>query len=420
VQDGSGVVTDPDAAASAVVPGRAPQEASLAVLPFRTVPQGDDDIYFAEGIAEHIIHMLAAQKEIFVISHTSTSRYSGRQVDQRTVASELGVRYLLSGSCRRANGTFRLWTELTDCEAGVIVRSDQFDGALDDLFQVQESIAIRVAAAIAPQVRERELRRAMRKPPSSMTAHDLVLQALDRLYRMESRAFARAGELLERAIALDPTYAPAYTYKAYWHIFDVGEGRAADPAADARAAADAAGSAIELDPNDAVALAIYGHVQSFLLGDYVRALHYLDRALAAGPNCALAWTMSSVTRGYLGQGEEAVRHAQRGLLLSPLDAHIFWHEGQLAQALYINNQFDEAIAMAQRVALRSTGLMFNLRVLIASLVAAGRQDDARRTALLLLRAQPGFRLSVYAERCPFRGAIRAAWLQRLLEAELPE
>jgi tetratricopeptide (TPR) repeat protein len=314
----------------------------------------------------------------------------------------------------------RIRTELTDCETGGVIRSDQYDGAVGDLFQLQEDIAIRVAATIAPQVREGELRRAMRKPPSSLTVYDLVLQALDCLYRMEDAAFMRARTLLEQAITLDPDYAPAYSYIAYWYIFHVGEGRSTNLDADARAAAKAAASAIELDANDALALAIYGHVQAFLLHDYVQALHYLDRALAAGPNCAIAWTMSSVTRGYLGQGEEAVRHAQRGLLLSPLDAHIFWHEGQLAQALYINGQHNEAVSMSQRVAWRNGELMFNLRVLMASQIAAGQVDDAQRTAQRLLQTRPEFRLSDYAERCPFQGATLEVWLQRLREAGLPD
>ena len=396
----------------------APAGPTIAVLPFRMTPEAPEDAYFADGIVEDIIHMLAAQKEIFVISRGSTLAYSGYDIDRQALARELGVRYLLSGSVRRSADRLRIRTELTDAETGGVIRSDQYDGTPGDVFDVQEDIAIRVAASIAPQVRAQELRRAMRKPPSSLTAYDLVLQALDSLYHLDDAAFTRTHALLSQALAIDPLYGPAHSYLAYWYIFHVGEGRSHDMEADAHAAARAAAAAIDRDSNDALALAIYGHVQAFLLHDFTQAVHYLDRALAAGPNCAMAWTMSSATRGYLDQGTEAVRHAQRGLLLSPLDAHIFWHEGLLAQALYVNGQYDEAVAAARRVARRNPSVIFNLRVLIASLSAAGEIAEARQWASRMQRALPDFRLAEYTPRCPFRGARLQAWIEHLRQAGL--
>lgn len=392
---------------------------SIAVLPFRMLPADAEDTYFADGMVEDIIHMLAAQKEIFVISHGSTLPFTDPDVDRQQVASELGVRYLLIGSVRRDKDRVRIRTELTDTETGNVIRSDQYDGDTVDLFGFQESIGIRVAAIIAPQVRERELRRAMRKPPDSMNAYDLVLQGLDNLYRMEPVRFDRARLLLRRACRLDPDYAPTYSYLAYWHILRFGEGRSANQAADIKAAANAADAALARDANDALALAISGHVQGFMLRDFDRARDVLDRALAAGPNCAMAWSMSSATLGYLNRFDEAVRHAQRGMLLSPLDAHLFWHEGQLAQALYLNGQFEEAIVIAQRVERRNPDLMFNLRVLIASQQAVGRAADARQTVRRMLRVRPDFQLRSYAPNCPFRDETLCVWLDRLQSAGIP-
>jgi TolB-like protein/class 3 adenylate cyclase len=393
--------------------------ACIAVLPFRTVPMQHDD-YFAEGVVEDIIHVLSAQKHIFIVTRTSSVNFMKRGVDSKEAAVELGVRYLLGGSIRRESDLLRIRVELTDVETGIVLSSMQYDGSPEDIFKFQQEIAIRVAGTIAPQVREHELRLAMRKPSSSLSAYDLVLKALDNLYRPESEAFMRSRVLLEQAKVLDPYYAPAYSYLAYWHILDVGEGRSPDPVTDARAAASAAGSAFELDANDALALAIYGHVQSFLLRDYGRGLHYLDRAVDIGPNSAMAWSMSSATRGYLNEGAKAVDHAQRGLLLAPLDAHVFWHEALFAQALYLNNQYDEAIAVAERVLWRKPDLMTNLRVLIASQAAAGRTSDACVSAQRLVQVRPQFRLTDYAPHCPFRGIALQSWLQRLGEAGLPE
>jgi class 3 adenylate cyclase/TolB-like protein len=393
---------------------------SIAVLPFQMSPAHAEESWFAEGIVEDIIHMLASQREIFVISRGSTLHFSRPPIDAAAVARKLGVRYLLQGNVRRADSMLRIRTELMEAETGLVIRADQYDGVPDDLFELQERIAVRAAASIAPRVHEQELRRAKRKPPSSLTVYDVLLEALDCLYHLDAASLARARALLERAILLDPGYAPPYSYLAYWHILHVGEGQSENPDSESRAAARAAALAIEQDANDALALAIYGHVQAFLLHDYDQAVHYVDRALQAGPNCAMAWLMSSATRGYLSQGTEAVRHAQRGLLLSPLDAHIFWPEALLAQALYIDEQFEEAVSTADRLAARRPDVMFNLRVLIASQVATGRITDARQNARRLMQALPNFRLSSYTTRCPFQGNTLNLWIERLHTAGLPE
>ena len=187
---------------------------SIAVLPFRKHQTDPEENYFADGIVDVIINALASLKELFVISRGSTLGYSGATIDARVIGRELGVRYVLYGSVRRSRGRIRIGTELTDTETGTIVRSDQYDGDLAELFEVQDRIATNVVKTIAPNVRERELARAMRKHPQNMTAYDLVLQALDFLYRMDKESFARARGLLQQAITHDPGYAPAYSYTA--------------------------------------------------------------------------------------------------------------------------------------------------------------------------------------------------------------
>ena len=282
---------------------------SIAVLPFRKHQTDPEENYFSDGIVEVIISALAALKELFVISRGSTLGYAGATIDARAIGRELGVRYVLYGSVRRSRGRVRIGTELTDTETGTIMRSDQYDGRLTELFELQDRISTNVVKTIAPNVQERKLVRALRKHPQNMTAYDLVLQALDLLYRMDGDSFARARGLLQQAISHDPAYAPAYSYAAYWYIFRVGEIGSSDPEADGAAGARYAAAAIERDPNDALALAIYGHVQSYLLKRYDRAISYLERALQAGPSSAMAWTMSSATRGFIGEGPVAVQHA---------------------------------------------------------------------------------------------------------------
>jgi adenylate cyclase len=402
-----------------VVVGSEPRP-SIAVLPFRMHPIGPEERYFADGIVDDIIHGLAALKELFVISRGSSRGYGGSTLDVRAIGRELGVRYVLYGGVRRSGGRLRIVTELSDAETGTIIRSDQYDGQLTDLFDLQGRIAVNVVRTIAPHVRERELMRAQRKHPQNMTAYDFVLQALDVLYRMDYESFSRARGLLQQAIAHDPDYAPAYAYAAYWYIFRVGEMGSTDPDADAAAAAHYASAALERDADDAQSLAMCGHVQAFMLRNYSCAISLLDRALEAGPSSAMAWSMSSCTRGYVRDGAMAVKHAEQGVRLSPRDAQLFWHEGVLAQAHYVAGDYEQALEWARSSFDRNGSIRFNVRTLIAANAALGNADDAAEAARYLLRLHPEFRLGPYATRCPFPPPIRDPWLDRLRSAGLPD
>jgi adenylate cyclase len=393
---------------------------SIAVLPFRKHQSDPEEGYFADGIVDVVIHALAGLKELFVISRGSTLGYGGATLDMRAIGRELGVRYVLYGSVLRSGGRVRISTELSDTETGNVVRSDQYDGDMSDLFALQDQIAINVVKTIAPNVRERELRRAMRKHPQNMSAYDFVLQAIDLLYRMDDVSFARARGFLQQAIAHDPGYAPAYSYIAYWYVFRVGELGSTDPVGDAEAGALHAAAAIERDPNDSLALAVYGHVHSFLKRDFATAEEFLERALAAGPNSAMAWTMSSATKGFLGDGAEAVRRAEQGVRLSPLDAHTFWHEGILAQAHYVAGDLDQALAWARSAVGRNPAIRFTSRVLIATLAGLGRREEATNAAKALLQLHHDFGLHAYARRCPFQPPVFERWIGDLRRAGLPE
>jgi adenylate cyclase len=186
------------------------------------------------------------------------------------------------------------------------------------------------------------------------------------------------------------------------------------------AAVHHASAALERDADDAFALAIGGHVHAFFLRQFRRAISLLDRAIAAGPSSAMAWTMSSCTRGYLGDATLAVHHAEQGVRLSPLDARLFWHEGVLAQAYYIAGEYEPALEWARSSFQRNDWIRFNLRTLIATLAALGRIDEAAEIGRHLLRLQPDFRLGPYAQLCPFPQRILDTWINRLRLAGLPD
>ncbi|WP_194459678.1 adenylate/guanylate cyclase domain-containing protein [Bradyrhizobium sp. CCBAU 53421] len=393
---------------------------SIAVLPFRMNLATPEEGYFADGVVDDIIRGLAGLKELFVVSRGSSLGFSGRNVDVREIGRRLGVRYVLYGGIQRTMTSVRIVTELSDAESGEVIRSDLHEGDLRELFALQDRIAVNVVRQIAPQVRERELMRSMRKHPQNLTAYDLVLQALDLLYRMDYDSFSKARGLLEQAISYDPNFSLAYSYVALWYVFRIGEIGSPDPEGDAIAGARYAKEAIDRGGDDAFALAVYGHVQSFLLHDFQGARIALDRAIAAGPSSAMAWTMASATSGFLGDGPAALHQGEQGVRLSPLDARSFWHEGLFGQAHYVNGDYEQALEWV-RGALNRNGLIrFNHRLLIATLGALGRREEAAEAARRYLEIQPGFRISSYAPRCPFRGEALDTWLGHLRSAGLPD
>jgi adenylate cyclase len=393
---------------------------SLAVLPFRTLQKDQSDAYFAEGMIDDIIRALGGLKDLLVISRSSTIGFARMPLDVRRVGHELDVRYVLHGSVRRAGHALRIAVELSESTTGNVIWADRFDGELTELFDLQDRIALRVAAAISPQLRERELDRALRKHPDNMTAYDLTLQALDRFYRMDQSSIEQARELLEQAIAHDPDYATSYSHMASLRMRWIGQGWSTDETADRAMAASAARMAIDRDRNDALGLAIYGHLQSYLLKDYDVAQEYLERAMAAGPSCAWAWAYSGLTCGYLGDITTAIARTERAVRLSPIGADSFWLEHYLSQSYYMAGRYEDAIGWGRMSAAHAGANTSNLRVLVAALVADGEMDEARKVAQHLMRLVPTFRLTTYRARTPLRGEVRDQLIDRLRQAGVPD
>ena len=298
--------------------------------------------------------------------------------------------------------------------------ADSYHGRSEDVFELQDRIALRTASSIAPYVYQREIRQALLKDQSSITAYDLTLQALSQIQLNTSPSLAAAQALLESAIALDSDYSAPFSHLAYLHVFRIGQGWSRDEHEDRLAAAKAARMAVERDRNDALGLAIDGHLRGYLLKDHQGALSSLDRAIAVGPSCALAWTFRSLTTGIMGDSTQALSNAQQGLRLSPigLDAEC-WHEHALSQAYYMAGQHEEAIRWG-RIAAKHGRQTSNLRCLAASLVAADELEEARAVAQRHQTALPRFRLSTYRSYTPLSGEIRDLFIRRLAQAGFPE
>jgi adenylate cyclase len=393
---------------------------SIAVLPFVDQLAESSASYFSDGLVEDIIAALACLPELVVISRSSTLRYRGTAPAPRQVRRDLRVRYMLSGSVRRAGAKVRLSAELADCESGATIWSDRFAGEAADIFELQDELSVKVVATIAPQVHESELRRVLRKRPESLGAYECALRGLDLLYRFEGDEFAQALEMFERAMALDPTYATAHALAASWYSVRINQGMSPDPVADFKEAERLSKLALKLDRFDPHALSLCGHVRAFLFRDYDYAIELFDRALAANPSSAVAWLRSSATFSYIGETREARRRADIGLRLSPYDAHVFYSYTIIALACYAAGNYEETIRWARRSAALNPRFTANLRFLAASLAACGKNDAAQETAQALLRIDPNFSAGRFVTNHAFKDPEkRRLFGEHLVKASLP-
>ena len=394
---------------------------SIAVMPFKNQGGDPKDEYFGEGITEDIIGALAQNRSLLVIARHSTLPYRDRRADVRQIASELGVRYVLDGSVRRQHAKLRISVELIDAGQNSTIWAEKYDGPIDELFEFQDRIAASIVATIEPRLYEAESARVRTKPTESLDAYDCVLRAFPLFYTSDEAEFMAAGAFLNRAIELDPAYAQAWAYKAWWHNLLLGEWRSKSTASDAPSALSAARRALKLDSTDAFVLAVAAHVESFMGGHPESAAEMFDRSLQLNKNSAFAWGLSAITCCYLGQPEVALDRLRNVWRLSPFDPLTFFFWGVAGFAELIAGRYDQALAWLEKTLRDHPHHFAAHRNKTACLAHLGRIEEAKVAAAEILSREPGFRLSEFAARYPMR---RPADLELLVSglraAGLPE
>jgi adenylate cyclase len=375
---------------------------TLAVLPFRTISGTDDDSYYGEGITDAIITGLSRNRSLYVIARNSTLRYRAGGKDLRQIASELDVRYLLDGSVQRQGTRLRINTELTDIVGNVSIWAQRYEGSTNDLFEFQDRIASSILSSIEPRVRAVETARVGDRPTESLDAFHCVLRAMSLLYIFTSESSEEAGELLERAIVLDPSYAQAHAHLAWWLNFRIGEGRSRDFDADKARALIVSQRAIELDHDDPFALAVAGHVLAFMGNSPEEALDLFDHALALNQNSAFAWGLSALTLAYLGRPDEALERLQNVWRLNPFDPlnFYFWIVAGIAE--FVAGRYDEAIVWLRRSRRANPRFIPCLRTLAAAFALSGDEAEAESAARQHLAIYPSFRVSAFVSWYPLR------------------
>jgi adenylate cyclase len=372
-----------------------PDKPSIAVLPFQNMSGDSEQDYFADGMVEDIVTGLSRIKWLFVIARNSSAVYKGKAVDVRQIGRELGVRYLLEGSVRKAGARLRITAQLVEAETGAHVWADKFDGALEDVFDLQDQITDRVVGIIEPSVRRSEIERSRRKRPENLDAYDLFLRSLPHMQARMPEGARLAIPLLEEALRLEPDYPTAHAHLAWCREWCFTRGGLDE--ADKTEALFHARKAIASEMDDAAGLAVAGWVIMVLTKEHELALSAIERALSLNASCATAHYFAALTNAFADKSEIAAFHANRALRLSPFDPSAF--EAHLAVGIGAirAEDYEEAVSrFAKGSQINPRHSLFYFFHAIA-LALAGRAELAKTSVERGLALEPGFRIRIFSE-----------------------
>jgi TolB-like protein/class 3 adenylate cyclase len=410
-----------EAAAARPTAPALPDEPSIAVLPFQNMSGDAEQEYFADGIVEDIITALSRFKQLFVIARNSSFAYKERAVDVKQVGRELGVRYVLEGSVRRSADRVRITGQLIDASTGSHIWADRFDGELNNIFQLQDHVTAMVVGAIAPKLQRAEIDRAQRKPPENLHAYDYYLRGMANLHQWTRASTDESLRLFYKAVELDRDYASAYGMAAFCFVLRKSNVWLTDRSAEIKEGGRLARLAVDLGPDDPVALATGGYALAFVGHDLDAGAAFLDRALALNPNLASAPLSSGWVKTFRAEPDAAIEQLTYVMRLSPLDPHIFRAQGGIALAHILAGRNDEAKMYAEMALKHRPTYLPALRELAAANGLAGRLDEARQAIDELRRLHPSLRVSTVKDWVPFRrGEDLARLEQGLRKAGLPE
>ena len=365
-----------------------PDKPSIAVLPFQNMSGDPEQEYFADGMVEDIITGLSRIKALFVIARNSTFAYKGKSPDVRQVGRELGVRYVLEGSVRRAGNRVRISGQLIEAETGAHLWADKFDSPVDDVFDLQDRVTMAVAGAIEPSVRQAEIQRADRKPTDNLQAYDWLLRAIGVQQLFSREHLDEAIRMARRAIELDPKLALGYAYLATWiqrrRIYGFMQNEASEIAEGVRFAHQA----VLLDPHDPIVLTESAFALGHLNSDLAMAIPWLDRAIALNPNSAHAFGRGAIVRTFAGAYETAADHSERAMRLSPFDMWTYVFTKARGDSHLYRQQYLEAVDWLQKSAQQNRMHAPTFLSLSSALARLGRMDESRAAMARLLELRP--------------------------------
>jgi TolB-like protein len=390
----------------------------LVVLPFANMTGDPEQEYFADGITEDLTTALSHLRWFSVIARNSAFTYKARAVDVRQVGRELGVRYVLAGSVRKAGGRVRITAQLCEAETGCQVWAERFDGEIADIFALQDQVTEAVAGAIEPSLREIEIERIRTRPTESLGAYDLYLRSLPHRHATRE-GNDEALRLLRRAITLGPGFAAAKGALAGQVVLRVTQGWAEE--GDIEEAARLARELTEAGAvDDPTALAWAAHAITFLGRDYEGGLAASNRARRLAPNSGPVLYLGAWSHLYLGDWQTAVAWTERAMRLSPVDPGMAYFTAALGAAHFVGERYEEAAAWVRCAIHDHPGYLVAHRLLAASLAQLGRLEEARAAIPALLAVAPGYTVTAAVAHSAFRSPTRERYVEGLRRAGLPE
>ena len=390
-------------------------------MPFENISGDPEQEYFADGIVEEIITALSRMRWLLVIARNSSFTYKGRSVETKQIGRELGVRYILEGSVRKAANRVRITGQLIDAATGGHLWADRFDGGVADIFDLQDQVTASVVGAIGPKLEQAELERSRRKPTGSLDAYDYYLRGLAAFYQWSRTANTEAISLFSRAIERDPYSASAYAMVARCYDQRLVNGWFVNREQEIAETARLARRAAELGKEDAFALCVAGFCLAVFGGDLDDGAAFIDQALQLNPNLAAAWSYSGWIKVYLGEEDVAIEHIGRAMRLSPHDPHMCGMQTATACAHFIAGRYAEGSAWAEAALREKANFGPALRALAACSAMTDRLHQAQKAINRLLELYPASRLAEVKELFPVRRADDLArWESALLKAGLPE
>ncbi len=392
-----------------------PDKPSIAVLPFVNMSDDPKQEFFSDGMTEEIITALSKVPNLFVISHNSTFTYKGKPVMVKQVSEELGVRYVVEGSIRKAGDKVRITAQLIDALSGHHLWAERYDRDLKEIFALQDEITIKVITALQVKLTAGEMAGMRAKGTKNIDAFMKYLQAYELQDRGNKEQNAQAKKILEEAVALDPEYPRLYMGLAFSHLGDVWYGTTESPEQSLAQAFELAQKAISLDDSNASAHSMLGLVY-MMKRQYDKAIAECERALSLDPNSAENIARLGTILNYAGRAEEAIRYLQNAIRLNPLPPALYFV--QLAVAYRDSGQYEKAIEASKKALQREPNTHFAHIQMAVSYIRLGQEKEARAAAAEILRINPKFSLERYAKILPYPQPLSDRIIEDLRKAGL--
>jgi len=398
-----------------------PDRPSIAVLPFLNLSGDPSQDYFVDGVVDDIISVLCRMRWLFVIARNSSFTYKGRAVDVKQVGRELGVRYVLEGSVRKAANRVRITGQLVDAGTGESLWAERFESTLDDLFDLQDEMATSTVSALAPHLERAEIERARHKPTDSLDAYDYYLRGMWCFRQMSKVAIDEALQLFHQAIERDPDFAAAYAMAAWCYSLRKINRWTSDFDQEIIEGKRLVRRAVEAGQSDAVALAASIHALVHLTRDLDGSIALVDRALLLNPNLAAAWFVGGFVRIWRGEPDAGIERILHAIRLNPLSPEMHQMEIGIALAHLLAGRTADALSWAEKASRHMSGRAFPISVLAAIYARAGRNSEAEAAMQQLRQLDPTLRLASLGDWLPFKrsqdlehftDALREAGLQK--------